>query len=137
MVKLNRQLIHSIKGIMEEGNEGWKSRCFETVLKEIFYLEISDATSYKSELRSAAVTCMLLNLLVAGGQPSSSRKNMRTSSGEYHPSSKSFTAHGLLVRPSKLILGPDRGARTTSDRRQVSRADHLLWRLQLADSDRW
>lgn len=66
---------------MEDGNEGWKTHFFETGSKDIFYLEISDAASYKSELRSAALACMLL-ILLAVEEPSSSRKNMRTSGGE-------------------------------------------------------
>lgn len=85
---------------MEDGNEGWKTNCFETGLKDIFYLEISDAASYKSELRSAALACMVLILLEAVEEPSSSRKNMRTSGGESNPSGKSTSKPRLLAGSS-------------------------------------
>jgi hypothetical protein len=39
---------------------------FETGPREIFYLELSDAASYKSTLRSAAMACMLLFFVGSG-----------------------------------------------------------------------
>ena len=83
------------------------------------------------------MACMLLILLEAVGEPSSSRKNMRTLGGEYCPQQQiSFEAR-VVDRVIKLNLGCDRGGSTKSDGRQVSRADPLQRRLQLADSDLW
>jgi hypothetical protein len=62
----------------------------ETGSKDIFYVEISDAASYKSELRPAALACMVLILLEAVEGPSSSGRICEHWVGNTTPAANQF-----------------------------------------------